>query len=140
MTNVFSNGVSITFVNTFAERLRIARESRKLKQPQLAKAAGLSQSAISNYETQRRASSRGILKLAVALKVNPVWLAEGIGQMELSTPDAFMEGKTAEQQIKASEWPFVNVLPGLYFGLSREQQLMIEDMILAMAKRNMDSE
>ena len=127
-------------MNTFAERLRIARESRKLKQPQLAKAAGLSQSAISNYETQRRTSSRGILKLAAALKVNPVWLAEGIGPMELSTPNSVLEGETAERQNKESQWPFVNVLPGLYFGLSREQQLMIEDMILAMAKRNMDAQ
>lgn len=140
MPNVFSNGVSITFVNTFAERLRLARESRKLKQPQLAQAAGLSQSAISNYETQRRASSRGILKLAAALKVNPVWLAEGIGPMELSTPNSVLEGETAERQNKESQWPFVNVLPGMYFGLSREQQLMIEDMILALAKRNMDSQ
>ncbi len=137
---MFSNGVSITFVNTFAERLRLARESRKLKQPQLAQAAGLSQSAISNYETQRRASSRGILKLAAALKVNPVWLAEGIGPMELSTPNSVLEGETAERQNKESQWPFVNVLPGMYFGLSREQQLMIEDMILALAKRNMDSQ
>lgn len=137
---MFSNGISITFVNTFAERLRLARESRKLKQPQLAQAAGLSQSAISNYETQRRASSRGILKLAAALKVNPVWLAEGIGPMELSTPNSVLEGETAERQNKESQWPFVNVLPGMYFGLSREQQLMIEDMILALAKRNMDSQ
>lgn len=126
-------------MNTFADRLRHARTSRQLSQAQLAQAAKLSQSAISNYETKHRATSRGIMQLAAALEVSPKWLAEGIGPMESPPTGALQEASAPGRDIHPAQWPFKRIRPSVFYGLSSEQQFLIEDMILAMVQRNLRS-
>jgi transcriptional regulator with XRE-family HTH domain len=61
--------------NIFAERLRTARELRKLSQSELAEQANLQPSAVSHFETGRRSPSFQNLKaLADALKVTTDYL------------------------------------------------------------------
>lgn len=59
----------------FRERLKKAREEKKLSQAELAEKAGLQPSAISHFETGGRSPSFDNLKrLADALKVSTDWL------------------------------------------------------------------
>src|SRR3546814_8331452 len=67
-TNAIGNHRSITKVKTFATRLLRARHARGLSQKALARATGLSQSAIASYENGTRKSAKGIFKLAEALQ------------------------------------------------------------------------
>ncbi len=61
--------------NIFAERLRTARELRKLSQSELAQQTNLQPSAVSHFETGRRSPSFQNLKtLADALKVTTDFL------------------------------------------------------------------
>ena len=109
-----------------------------MNQTELAKAAGLSQGAISNYEQRFREKSRNILKLAKALQVNPLWLEEGIGPMEqaLHSPSSLNDPGALPSDIHSIDWPFSRVMPGTFHSLSADQKQMIEDMILALAKSN----
>lgn len=59
----------------FAQRLRIARETRELSQSELAKRANLQASAVSHFETGgRRPSFRNLKRLADALQVSTDYL------------------------------------------------------------------
>jgi transcriptional regulator with XRE-family HTH domain len=91
ITIVMGLRASIAAVKTFSDRLRYARKLRGMTQLALARAGGLSQSAIGSYESGQRQSSRALFKLASALRVNPVWLDTGRGGMESADsyrPDA----------------------------------------------------
>src|SRR3546814_13056461 len=102
MTNVISLSYSITFVNEFADRLRHARQLRGLTQAALARACGLSQGAIANYEGKSRRTAKEIFKLADALRVSPVWLSRGFGLMEPNAPPAIA---AADASVKATGQP-----------------------------------
>lgn len=123
-------GVSITFVNTLAERLKHARNLRDLTQKELAQAAKISQGAISNYETRLRASPRQLLKLAAALKISPLWLAEGVGAMEIPASPALTLQDNSLVNHAAQAWPFERISVADIQSLSTEQRRMIEDVIL----------
>ncbi|MDR2173644.1 MAG: hypothetical protein LBE32_05515 [Burkholderiales bacterium] len=70
-------------LNTLAERLKYARSLRGMTQETLRKSAGLSsQAVIGNLETGIRKTSAFIPKIANVLKVNALWLSDGIGLME----------------------------------------------------------
>src|SRR5678810_301483 len=75
-------------------RLRHARKLRGFTQQELAKAAGVPQSAISEVETGESKSPSGtnLVSIALALRVSPNWLAQGKGQMDAAEtplpPDA----------------------------------------------------
>lgn len=136
ITNVFELEDSITFVNTLSERLKYARKLRDLTQKQLAQAAKISQGAISNYETRLRSSPRHLLKLAAALKVSPLWLAEGVGPIE-TQPLALLtlqDNSLANQT--ATTWPFDRISAADVLSLSAEQRRMIEDVILTWTRNN----
>jgi transcriptional regulator with XRE-family HTH domain len=77
-------------VKTFSDRLRYARRLRGITQKALARAGGLSQSAIASYESGQRQSSRALFKLASALKVSPNWLDTGRGAMDVV--DQYLQG------------------------------------------------
>jgi transcriptional regulator with XRE-family HTH domain len=81
-------------VKTFSDRLRFARRLRGITQKALARAGGLSQSAIASYESGQRQSSRAVFKLASALKVNPNWLDTGRGAMDVV--DRYLQGPIEE--------------------------------------------
>ena len=136
ITNVFGSSVSITFVNTLAERLKYARKLRDLTQKKLAQAAKVSQGAISNYETRLRASPRHLLKLAAALKVNPLWLAEGVGPIETQTMALLTLQDNSLANQTAATWPFERISIADVQSLSSEQRHMIEDVILTWTRNN----
>jgi len=64
-------------VDTFGQRLKLARLQRGLTQPQLAKAAGLKQPNISKLERESTMATTGMARLAAALGVSPRWLEFG---------------------------------------------------------------
>ncbi|MGA7915303.1 MAG: helix-turn-helix transcriptional regulator, partial [Candidatus Acidiferrales bacterium] len=69
----------------FAERLRTARELRKMSQSELAEKTGLLPSAVSHFETGRRSPSFANLKvLSDALSVTTDYLIGRSGSMEVS--------------------------------------------------------
>jgi transcriptional regulator with XRE-family HTH domain len=90
-TNVIGCGCPITCVKpdlkTFAGRLKHAREKAGFEtQAALAKAAGMAQSAIANYESGTRKQPRNLLRLASTLGVSAVWLEFGTGDMQAQNP------------------------------------------------------
>jgi transcriptional regulator with XRE-family HTH domain len=84
-------------MRSFAERLREERQRQGLTQEALAGMAGLSQSAIGNYESGERGSSRQIARLANALGVNALWLETGDGDKETGAPAEGIDSLSAEQ-------------------------------------------
>jgi transcriptional regulator with XRE-family HTH domain len=139
ITNVIELHRSITNVNHFADRLRHARRLRGLSQVQLAKACGLSQGAIANYESKTRQSAKGIFQLAQALQVSAAWLSMGTGPMEI--PDAPMGSQATypvlETPVRHStrqSWPFTNVSADEYWSLSVEERSIIENTLASLIR------
>jgi transcriptional regulator with XRE-family HTH domain len=123
-------------VNKFADRLRHARLLRGLSQAKLAKACGLSQGAIANYEGKNRHSAKEIFKLADALKVSPVWLSQGSGPME---PDATPLGSLSNNQLTESgpsrhmaPWPFRHISPDEFWALPDEHRSLVDTTVTAL--------
>lgn len=65
----------------FSERLRLARETAKLTQEQLAVKSGVKQGTISKIERGDAESSTFTVQLAMACRVRPEWLAMEDGEM-----------------------------------------------------------
>lgn len=78
-TNVMQYPCLITFVKTIGERIKWAREQRKMTQVTLAGRAGVSQGTIGNAESGTRGKPRELLKIARALMASPDWLESGRG-------------------------------------------------------------
>lgn len=98
----------------FSDRLRTARQYRKLSQSSLARLCGLAQSAISNYENGTRKAPREILVLARALHVSPEWLQEGVGEMHLQVqgiPQLSQTVKETPSTGSDEHWPFDSISP-----------------------------
>jgi|SRR5271170_3152157 len=82
----------------FAERLRAARELRKMSQSDLAKEADLQPSAVSHFETGRRSPSFANLKaLSDALKVTTDYLIGRSDAMNVSSVVAIKLLRHAEK-------------------------------------------
>lgn len=64
-------------METFGERLKRRRKKKGLKQYQLARAAKVSQTTISDIERGRNEGSTELAGLAKALGCRPEWLADG---------------------------------------------------------------
>ena len=73
-------------MDTLAKRLRHAREDRDLTQTGLAKLAGVSQGTIGNIEAGIRGGLQSLAPIAMALQINYLWLRDGNGEMNSSTP------------------------------------------------------
>ena len=88
-------------MNTFAQRVKSAREERGYTQAQLAAAAGVSQGAVGKIESGLALRSRFSTAIASALNVNPTWLADG-GDASLNPSHEITETKPykAHQYIK----------------------------------------
>ncbi|TPG76332.1 helix-turn-helix domain-containing protein [Pseudomonas arsenicoxydans] len=71
-----------------AQRLKKARKHAHLSQTALAAAADVKQSMISQLETGASLASANIVRIAFACGVNPMWLAEGAGEMLPSSDEA----------------------------------------------------
>lgn len=64
------------------DRLKRARKHRKVSQAKLSEATGLDQTTISNLETGKVLSTSKLVEIAYTLRVDPRWLATGLGDME----------------------------------------------------------
>ena len=111
-------------METFAERLRHARLLRGLSQEALARACGLSQSAISSYENGTRQSPKKLLNLAQVLEVDIYWLSRGLGNM---TPVPGATGSLGE-----GAWPFSSIDPRQFWTLTRKDRLVVESAVGAL--------
>ncbi|HGJ5883292.1 MULTISPECIES: XRE family transcriptional regulator [Arsenophonus] len=89
-------------MNTFAERLKAALNSAGMSQEQLAKIVGVSQPAIAKLISGKAKSSRKAFDLALALKINPIWLIHGQGSMHSSVDDSNIPPEN--EWIKVSTW------------------------------------
>ena len=69
------------FMNSLAKRLRFARQECNLTQVQLSRLSGVQQSDISKLELGVSLKTANLVQLAKALKVNPLWLDIGDGEM-----------------------------------------------------------
>lgn len=66
----------------YGERLKFAREHRKLTQVKLSEVSSVSQPLISQLERSETATgSEYTNRLAKALAINAEWLADGVGEM-----------------------------------------------------------
>lgn len=113
-------------MDTFAERLRKARIQRGLSQAQLARACGLSQSAISSYENGSRQSPKKLLNLAQTLDVDIYWLSRGDG-----TPNRQPDPGIPHHE-HYLPWPFASIEPEQYWSLSIRDRQTVETTLLAL--------
>jgi len=127
-------------VDHFSERLRYVRKLRKLSQKALAKACGLSQSAISNYESEARKQAKNVFPLAEALQVSADWLANGIGPMETPHTPVHIVSQPGAHATEA-HWPFPRITPSDYWLLSAQDRRLVEDtvcsLILSLRERSL---
>lgn len=125
-------------MNHFADRLRHARKLRGLSQSALADACGLSQGAIANYESKSRRSTKAIFRLAAALEVEPLWLAQGTGDMEISgttnSPQSTFLVAESGPANNRSLWPFPKIAPASYWSLSPGQRGIIEETVASLIR------
>lgn len=73
--------ITIAFMKTLRDRMKLARTEANVSQGALAKMLGIGQSTIASIENGRNQSSGHLVQIALALGVNPVWLADGKGKM-----------------------------------------------------------
>lgn len=66
----------------YGERLKLARKLRGYSQIELAKRSGVGQGSISKIERGDQDASTFDAELSIALRVNPLWLSRGVGEME----------------------------------------------------------
>lgn len=85
------------------DRLKHARRYAQLTQSDLAERAGIKQASISEIERGLSRTSGHLVKLAQICGVNPVWLAQGVGQMfdgeEDDTPPGVMSAADMVRQM-----------------------------------------
>jgi len=87
-------------MNTFKDRLNIAIEYAETDQSKLAKAIGVTPQSI-QYLCKKGSASKHLNQIANVLKVNPDWLAEGVGDMPA-------RDKQAPPIIDLKEWQGLN--------------------------------
>ncbi|ARP96853.1 hypothetical protein CAL15_22300 [Bordetella genomosp. 13] len=119
---------------SFSDRLKQARQLRGLTQQALARASGLSQSAIASYENGDRDSSRSARSLAHALDVEVDWLETGKGPME-RTPLVYethgrQSDKHSLREPQAVAWPF-SIDPRRFAALSSDQLQFLDKWLEA---------
>lgn len=134
ITNVIDQNCSITFVKTFADRLREAREQKQLSQGELAKACGVAQGTIGNYEAQVRKDPQAVvlLRMARVLDVSADWLMEGIPPRHpayASTTPRLGEDAVAGA---SPHWPFSRVAPHDYWSLSHRERDLVESAVVSL--------
>jgi transcriptional regulator with XRE-family HTH domain len=131
-------------VKKFSDRLRHIRSLRSYTQAELARLAGLSQSAVASYESGERKSSRALFKLAAALHVEAQWLDTGKGPME-HPADVYAATSAGHrytlmedgaqgafgEALTALAWPFQNIPRGRYESLTLRDKRHLENMVAA---------
>lgn len=122
---------------------------RGWSQAALARASGLSQGAIASYENRSRKSTTGIIALAQALDVDPVWLHTGKGDMApASRPPARDEpSRLTPPQLRdhlhgpfGAAWPFSSIDPAQYWDLPATARDVIEQTMNTLIRALASSE
>ena len=101
------------------ERLKYARQSRKMTQNTLAELIGVSRGVITNIELGKVKAPQPIVITALcdALLIGPEWLVHGKGEMEVHAGSAGNKTKMPDDLYKAIE------------RLSRKEQVMLLNII-----------
>lgn len=80
-----------TQLSSFAERLRYARQIRRISQTELAEKIGADQSVVANIERRNSQKSKYVHKIADVLDIDLTWLITGEGTMGHLDIDAFLD-------------------------------------------------
>ncbi len=86
-------------MNIFSDRLRLAMETKKMKQSQLALYTGIDKSVISSYLSGRyEPKQENLFSLAKILAVSPAWLAgHDVPMQEEQKESNPLEGELSEE-------------------------------------------
>lgn len=98
---------------------------RGLSQQALARASGVSQTAIASYESGARKNPSKLFELARALDVRAEWLLHGTGPMEepranMASHDYALREKNSSPHMR--DWPFAPVDERMFYALSPAQR------------------
>ncbi|ASX26000.1 helix-turn-helix domain-containing protein [Candidatus Williamhamiltonella defendens] len=85
--------------STLAQRLNFAMQSRNFSQGALARASRVSQPTIFKLTKGTSKGSKKIVDIAHALKVNPDWLARGVGEMEGESISSFISPSDLSNEV-----------------------------------------
>lgn len=153
--HVLTRSVCNRNMKTVGERIRQAREYRKMSGEELARRAGYKhQSGIGNLEN--RATGTGghkIVEIARALDFAVHWFLNGPDTDDMGSvlpfeaPPTISDHRNAVKEstpgpltlLRPSEfpaWPFREVSPGEYFTLSKHQRTMVEGFIRGLIHDN----
>lgn len=89
----------------YGERLKYARNRKGWSQGKLAEESGVGQGSISKIERGDQDRSSFDITLAKALEINPEWLANGTGSMEISSTHATMVNEEPTLYINTEPGP-----------------------------------
>ena len=106
-----------------------------MTQQRLAQLSKVSQSAIGNYESEIRSSSRSLLSLARALDINPLWLETGQGPMDVGAPLLLRDephGETSAPQ--PSDWLFDEEDYARYMQLNPSDKQFLRQAVRSMVQ------
>ncbi len=103
-----------------------------MTQAELARACGISQGAVANYESNARRFPKAIFRLASVLKVSAQWLAEGVGPMDHDSP--MLAGSRygladGNPEPPVLDWPFRDISPEIYWSLTETDRNLVENTI-----------
>jgi len=127
-------------METFATRLSDRIALRKTTQAELARKAGISSSAVSDWirgvTSADNVKAEPLLRAAAFLEVSPMWLLTGRGLSAVGSATVLI----AEQPKGSySVWPFERISSEKYFTLPAHLrtsiEMMIEGVMLGMASK-----
>lgn len=103
-------------MNTLAERLKQAMEDARVKQVDIARAAGIKPPSVADWLTGRTKNIRGpnLVSVARFLNVSEAWLADG---------------KLPRERKLDSDWPFPGISKERYNQLTDAQRRGIEEWV-----------
>ena len=114
---------------------------RAMTQQRLAQLSKVSQSAIGNYESGLRSSSRSLLSLARALEINPLWLETGQGQMEPGGGPLLLRDEPHGQVAapRPGEWLFDQDDYARYLQLNPHDKQILRQAVRSMVQGMLES-
>lgn len=115
-TDVSGQSGTTLVVDTLAARLKEAREEAGMSQPELARAASVSQGTIGNIEAGLRTGSQSLAAIALALRVRYLWLRDG--QLPKREP------------VVPTAWPFRRITADRWAELDAYERAAMEEAAL----------
>ena len=86
------------------ERIKILRKKLKLTQSEFAERIGITESAVCNYETGKRAiSDQTIKSICREFNVNVLWLEKDEGEMFLPEPEGLLDELKTQYNLNDTE-------------------------------------